>query len=147
MIVIFWILVSHVTAFAIELGAEPLSFQQWRAHRILHADNQITRLKNAILITKNNSGNINKINNLEASLRVAYEHLETAKNLTIADYFNYYLNDFSAEDRALYIAARKMSKKETAMLLKALLQSKGSFSRRETVASHSVQKTQNPESP
>lgn len=106
------------------LDAKPLSFDQWKAGQVTEAQNQVTRLSNRITLLKNSSVDINEINKLESSRRVAAKNVEFAGELTLEDYFNVYLSQFADRDAALLSAAKSMSKSEVAMLLKSLLKSK-----------------------
>jgi hypothetical protein len=103
---------------------KPLSFDNWKAGQVTDAQNQVTRYSNRIVILKNTDADINEINKLESSRRVAAKNVEFAQELTVEDYFNVYLSQFADRDAALLSAARSMSKNEVAMLLKSLLKSK-----------------------
>ncbi len=107
-----------------ELNTEVMSLSQWRNQQVINAENRVVRLSNQITTVKYKTGKLNDIRSLESSRRVALQNIELAKELTIEDYFNVYLNQFSDSDAALANAAKGMSRTEVASLLKLLLQSK-----------------------
>lgn len=101
-----------------------LSFVQWKQQQITASENRQIRLANSITLVKSTTGDMDELNKLEVDLRVANQNVLLVKELTIEDYFNVYLSQFSDKDSALIDAARTMSKEEVGSLLKILLRAR-----------------------
>lgn len=98
-----------------------LSHKQWRELQINEGQNLLIRLTNRIARVKESTGNLELIRRLESEQRVAAQNLELLKGLTVEDYLNFYLSQLN-DDRATFVAAaKKMNKREVAILLKVLV--------------------------
>lgn len=134
LILLFLALVQGAAGFGQDLLSPPLPFKAWREQQLMEARNQVVRVTNKMTLDRSqpvplqtsveaNPSKGLKGSKPETELKRALDNLQSAKELTIEDYFLVYLSRYKGQPQALEFIAQRLTREEIAELLKVMLNS------------------------